>query len=583
MFYQQDKSNAKNMSYPFQTIIAKFDLLTIFFGVIVLFAIALVLLPTSYSTNDDILMEGIASGLVGGRPDNHLVFINIILGEVLRSLNTFSSSIPWYTGMLITLQALSVTLVIGGFRNCKIDINKSGWVAILILFVFHFYILFDLQFTTTAHLLSSASLFFILTTLSLDKFRRGNLFFGVVSFLFAMMLRKESAILALLVIVVPIVYILLFTRYKNLGAYIFTFFCLISLSFALIFTDSNAYENSREWKYYKSINKSRGLLMDGVFFNPKTFEHDLKAKKWSLEEFRTFKGFNPDRKGYSDIKDLEYFSKQYMVYAFEKVNEYGLIQIFVQLLGSLKYFTGLVIIFYIYSFAQSNKLGRYFIVLTSTIIALVVLFIAQVIGVKERILFPLLHQFILAIVVSQSIYGTTLKNRLGRNSGYLYFIFISITIALEMRGIVLNAFAERKATVSGLKGWKSVRISAGAIIITHDLFPRLIDDPLHEFNHLRTKQKIKLIPTTWLHHSPWQTDAILDAGLDTIQSMYVQILNRPNAFVFTNYIKGKQIGAYLAIKLKRKVYIESRNLKFAPDTAYLHSYRTTKYVQYLQP
>ena len=63
---------------------------------LVLFGLFLTCATPVYETNDDLVMQGIASGFYTGHPDGHLVFTNFLVGRALQFLYGNWGGCNWY-------------------------------------------------------------------------------------------------------------------------------------------------------------------------------------------------------------------------------------------------------------------------------------------------------------------------------------------------------------------------------------------------------------------------------------------------------------------------------------------------------
>lgn len=142
-------------------------------AVLVLLAISLVVLQPSYDTNDDVFMTMIASGrCIASAPDEHLVFSNVLVGQVLKRLYTAWPQIPWYGCYLLVVHcAAQVALLYGALaagRDFQVAGNAEGAAAQgfrrrFVLYLVYFAVvelvfLNNMQFTTTAFLAAQAGL-----------------------------------------------------------------------------------------------------------------------------------------------------------------------------------------------------------------------------------------------------------------------------------------------------------------------------------------------------------------------------------------------------------------------------------------
>jgi len=118
-----------------------------------MFALIVVLIFTVghpvFGANDDYAMMSIASGLIDGNPDAHLMFTNILIGTVLKFLYSFTTSVDWYGLYLI------LVLLVSAFALLKILIDLfrgtiSRPIALLIFFIFMPRLIFSFNFTSVA-------------------------------------------------------------------------------------------------------------------------------------------------------------------------------------------------------------------------------------------------------------------------------------------------------------------------------------------------------------------------------------------------------------------------------------------------
>jgi hypothetical protein len=121
-------------------------------------AMALVLFTPRYETNDDVMMNLIAAGqaFVDG-PDEHLLFINVLLGLPLRWLYAHAPNVPWYgIGQLAALFAAATAL---GYAMLRANPSRRQLVVVvLFLGVAFLPCVTQMQYTKTAFFVSLAGL-----------------------------------------------------------------------------------------------------------------------------------------------------------------------------------------------------------------------------------------------------------------------------------------------------------------------------------------------------------------------------------------------------------------------------------------
>ncbi len=190
----------------------------------------LVLFRPSYETNDDVFMTMIASGQgFCPAPDEHLLFTNILVGQVLKRLYRAWPGIPWYGGYLLTIHYLAQVAVLycalmvdkwrtsnagnrGAFateQGAPAEATSRGWNLRFALYLIYFAIvelplLNALQFTATAFLSAEAGLFLLWTVARIRQANPaasvgGPLSAAATLLVVAGLVRPESLFMALLV------------------------------------------------------------------------------------------------------------------------------------------------------------------------------------------------------------------------------------------------------------------------------------------------------------------------------------------------------------------------------------------------
>src|SRR3954470_23500301 len=77
-----------------------------------LFVAVFTLLEPTFQTNDDLQLAMIASGTgISLQPDEHLVFTNVLIGHLLKSLYTAWPSVAWYGLYLYGAQFFAQTAI----------------------------------------------------------------------------------------------------------------------------------------------------------------------------------------------------------------------------------------------------------------------------------------------------------------------------------------------------------------------------------------------------------------------------------------------------------------------------------------
>ena len=144
------------LRYPVR---ASFALTSIFFAVLLTF------ISPCFETNDDVGMSMIASGTgLSARPDEHLVFSNVVIGLILKRLYELMPSVPWYGLYLISLNYVSHVAVMSSLLTWRY--RRS--VAVCYFFIFctvGVQLLVMLQFTSTAAWATECGLIVLFTAI----------------------------------------------------------------------------------------------------------------------------------------------------------------------------------------------------------------------------------------------------------------------------------------------------------------------------------------------------------------------------------------------------------------------------------
>jgi len=200
-----------------------------------------------------------SSGIMTGAPEEHLIFINIILGKILKFLYTQTTGINWYSLFLyFTHFASSVTLL-----YCLMKREYSFCRTVFFTFLFLAYevpILMLLQFTTTAFVAGQAGILLFITSLEARWKKSWGLILISLLLLAISSLIREHIIYLILILAFPLLLLIFIDlklyRIPLFGA-ILLLVCYIEISY-----DKKYYHDDPEWKYFSEYSQSRWLLTD---------------------------------------------------------------------------------------------------------------------------------------------------------------------------------------------------------------------------------------------------------------------------------------------------------------------------------
>jgi hypothetical protein len=202
-----------------------------------------------FDAGDDPAMEMLASGDVTGHPSEYLVFINVLIGLLLKNLYLLVPYVPWYP--LLLLAVVFSCLAGIAFVVLREDIpDRFCWLC-LFGFVFGTYFVTHLQFTSAAYLLGLfGMLIFSQGTSRVSLLMAGALVTA------GSLIRFESFLL-LLVTTAGAAWLLSPRRIREKAIF---FAAILFLSWAGQAFDHSYYDREADWKAYRQFNAFRGDL-----------------------------------------------------------------------------------------------------------------------------------------------------------------------------------------------------------------------------------------------------------------------------------------------------------------------------------
>lgn len=147
-----------------------------------------------FDTNDDRYISEILSGVYGGKPEAHTVYVNYLLSLVLAAFYRITIRVPWHGGMLLLFQVLIYTAILESLLElCETKLQILVAVCMeMAVFLQGLYTLSKIQYTSTAALLSVAG--YVCLLLQYKKKRRGYLLF-LLFLLLSCLLRRDAMLM----------------------------------------------------------------------------------------------------------------------------------------------------------------------------------------------------------------------------------------------------------------------------------------------------------------------------------------------------------------------------------------------------
>ncbi len=224
---------------------------------LILFGLFLAGTTSVYETNDDLLMQMIASGFHTGHPDAHLVFTNVLIGWALRFLYGVWAGGNWYLYYLLAVHYVALTAI-----AFLVVSRRGGWLFALLYLGFFLvvetHILLRLQFTTTAFLVGTAGLLLVVDGLPPGYPARWPKVLAGIACGGLMCLIREPVALLLAIIACPFLL-------ERLGLAEWRRVLGTGLAFAGIFLvlheiNHRSYQCNPAWAGYSEYNRMRGEI-----------------------------------------------------------------------------------------------------------------------------------------------------------------------------------------------------------------------------------------------------------------------------------------------------------------------------------
>ena len=212
-----------------------------------------------YEVSDDFVMELIVSGAYSGQPSPYIMFMNPIIGELLKALYSLNQNINWYT--FLQIGVIEISMIMISYIILKLKPGARYVVVMIFVLFFSSDFLQLMQFTKTATLSICTSFFAFVYYLN-----NKNKGWFLVSWLFAMtgiMIRYNTLFYVCAVMLIPGIYFFILNGFneKILNYLLYIGMLAGSLLFCIGF--SNYYFDSHPlYKEYRDFSKIRAQIVD---------------------------------------------------------------------------------------------------------------------------------------------------------------------------------------------------------------------------------------------------------------------------------------------------------------------------------
>ena len=370
-----------------------------------------------FSVADDYLLNNIISGTFGSDYDYQLLYINNLLGIIMKAFYHVIPNINIYTFYLIMVICICYTKVI------KYLLNKGEYIFFPVLLITYILTLFNITYTIVAYLSISIGLIDII-------FNKPKRTFGdFLLIINGTMLRAQALIPVLLVI--GVILIIRIFEYKDLK-YLSNFFLIMVVCFFITICGNLIYKTDSILKEFKKWQDASIKLRDYRQLDYYKYEEVFKQIGWSENDLALFYSWNfADKDKYStqniekvvdsikmeDRYNLNYksiinnFITQYFTKEFDVNNVYILVYVFI----------------FVITIKNTKSKKQCFYVFISTIFLHIILIIRD--RYPYRVLYP---QYLIAIIYfiyDSAEHGINIK-RLLKEKYILTFNMIFFTVFL---------------------------------------------------------------------------------------------------------------------------------------------------------
>jgi hypothetical protein len=463
------------------------------------------LFPPIYMTNDDFMMNSIASGAITGQPEKMLIFTHVVIGSLLRQLYLWFPSLNWYGIYLLAAFAAGYIAIQSVLFRLRCHLLCQILMHILVLLMLLPALLL-LQFTQVAAVVAAGGWMLIIFT------SRGKslwLFFAICLILLSALIRSD--VFHLYVIIAVPLLMLNFMCCRNRSVVAVAVMAII-LGSAAIAWDRNVYAADEKWSEFRHFNhlRSRITTADTPGATYENLKHRLDEINWSRLDFEIASQFNLE-------PGIEKFSMENLENLAEAVSHETSLPAAFQQSASLmmKYHSGRAFLPFLFILIFLVLRRRFPQVLSLVVFSLYIFFLAFVIyyllngHLKERVLFSLLIPLKLAIVAALPYVW------IGMPSAWRNRVVIFLIVPVFAFSLVRAAHPVQK----GIRIVKNhpVQASADREICTYmqeldiGLYVSWLDLSTRDVLHLPCNQT-QAYYLGWMAGTPWNMQKLQAAG-----------------------------------------------------------------------
>lgn len=366
-----------------------------------------------YAASDDYLMDYISQGKFGNGYDEHLVFINVIIGKIIKALNGVSEQINWFAVIFLLIVVSVFSILFYTFWN-KID----SVMVLPVVSVVEILVLHNFTFTVIAYMCIFTSIIYF----AYASERGISLCDGIIIIFFlvlGVMVRNNTLVTALILTVPLIIYgIIKLEKKKKL-------FVLLTTGIVCIFAvntyDGYCYSDSL-WKEFREYNAALKVIdypMDEIKNNKQLLEKNDLSKN-DIECFQEW-----------IFSDKQVFSKEKLINLYNNnllTNKYNfnIIDILRQML--LIKTNYLILILGIFIFILIEKKGRFYVIGSLGIMYAMIAALVFRNRLVFRVMLPIYLTGLCMILFFGLVYLKKQKRKIFSRCLFIVFLVLSILV-----------------------------------------------------------------------------------------------------------------------------------------------------------
>lgn len=512
------------------------------------FFLLLCILTLSYETNDDVIMMFISSGTLTNNPSEYLVFINIIIGKLLKFLYNTFPTLNWYSYFMVFIHFISSTVILISYVYKK-ERLKIEIVAFMMVLYMGFVSLFlvKLQFTSTAFVCGIAGLLLLYSNVPTRLKIMSSLLLISISFL----IRKDTFI-PLIIFYLPYFILLFKTNTKKLK-YVILLFSLITIYFFAMHINYNnkVYTLSNYYNYQHAADK--------LCNNPISVSDSILLKyNWEQNDFKIFTDWYwVNRNVFSDVKVINFSNSVEIVRSWNQFISETKNFIFNER------FAVIILCFSVLSYLLFNDNDSVKKIIVSTNIFILIAFISYLLftaRLPKRVSTPLIYYSVML-----NFFFINVKS----NKKMKYFVLTSILFLF----CIYKFYCVYDLSITNKEHQHKFTNAIKVInqypdylhIVISKSFP-LEDIPVFiDCHHLLNKNNLQF--TGWFINTPVYNYIYYLNGIKLIDSF---ILNKNKIFYINN---EKEFGDHLAVYFKKHFDATIKNVPAYEKNAQLKKYR----------